>query len=211
MLPLTVGYVPFALAIGSAAADSGEPLAGWAGSLLIFGGSAHLGALQTLGRAGPLAAVLTGLAINTRLALYSVSLGRSWADQPRWFRWGAAALIVDPTWAVAERHAATCTDAESRRGFFLGAALTLAVLWCTAIAVGAALGARLDWARLPVVVPLVLAGNVAPALRAPRTLRVALAAAAIALLTTGWPPGTGMVAAIGAGCLAGFERGGSTG
>ena len=68
MLPLLAAYVPFALVIGSVAADHGRPLAGWAGSWLIFGGSAHLAALRTLDQAGPVAAILTGLLVNARLA-----------------------------------------------------------------------------------------------------------------------------------------------
>ena len=74
--------MPFALVIGSAAADHGTPLAGWAGSWLIFGGSAHLAAIRTLDDAGAVAAILTGLLINARLLVYSASLARRWAGQP---------------------------------------------------------------------------------------------------------------------------------
>ena len=83
----------------------GAPLAGWAGSWLIFGGSAHLAAIRTLDQAGAVAAILTGLLINARLLVYSASLARRWRGQPRWFRVAAAGLIIDPTWAAAERHA----------------------------------------------------------------------------------------------------------
>ena len=41
--------------------------------------------------AGP--AILTGLLVNARLALYSTSLARHWASQPRWFKLAAAALL----------------------------------------------------------------------------------------------------------------------
>ena len=105
MLPLLASYIPFALVIGSTAADHGAALAGWAGSFLIFGGSAHLAALRTLDQAGPLAAILTGLLVNARLLVYSTSLARRWPEQPGWFRVVAAGLIIDPTWAAAERHA----------------------------------------------------------------------------------------------------------
>ena len=42
MVPFVLGYAPFALVIGAAVAKSGDPLAGWSGSWLIYGGSAHL-------------------------------------------------------------------------------------------------------------------------------------------------------------------------
>ena len=83
----------------------GSPLAGWAGSWLIYGGSAHLATIRTLDEAGAVAAILTGLLINARLLVYSASLARRWREQPRWFRVVAAGLIIDPTWAAAERHA----------------------------------------------------------------------------------------------------------
>src|SRR3954469_180799 len=96
MLPLLTGYVPFALVIGSVCAQHGAPLAGWTGSLLIFGGSAHLAAIRTLDSSGVAAAIFTGLLINARLMVYSASLARRWAGQPRWFRIAAAGLIIDP-------------------------------------------------------------------------------------------------------------------
>ncbi len=129
------------------AADHGAPVAGWAGSWLIYGGSAHLAALQTLDQSGAAAAILTGLLVNARLVVYSAALARRWPDQPRWFRFAAAGLIIDPTWAVAERHAESSADPAAQRRYFLAAGLTLGVGWSAAIAAGALLGARLDGRR----------------------------------------------------------------
>src|SRR5690348_16065464 len=42
MLPLLVGFVPFALVVGSVATEHGGPFAAFAGGWLIFGGSAQL-------------------------------------------------------------------------------------------------------------------------------------------------------------------------
>ena len=124
MLPMIVAYAPFALVIGAAVAQHGAPLAGWAGSWLIFGGSAHLATIRTLDDAGAGIAILTGLLINSRLVVYSASLARRWPEQPMWFRVAAAALIIDPTWAAAERHADQCTDVVQQRRYFLAAGLT---------------------------------------------------------------------------------------
>jgi predicted branched-subunit amino acid permease len=203
MLPLLVGYVPFALVIGSTVADHPQPLAGWAGSWIIFGGSAHLAAIRTLDEAGAVAAILTALLIHARLVVYSTSMARHWAGQPRWFRLTAAALIIDPTWAVAEQHAATSTDARERRHFFLGAALTLGAGWSAAMAAGVLLGARLDWLDLQVAVPLCLIALIGGSLRAGGTRLVIAASALTAFLTSGWPSGTGLLAAVAVGCLVG--------
>ena len=203
MLPLIPGYIPFALVIGSVAADHGAPLAGWAGSWLIYGGSAHLTAIRTLDQAGPIAAILTGVLINARLVVYSASLGRHWVDQPRWFRVAAAGLIVDPTWAVTQPYAARTTDSGDQRRYFLAAGLTLGVVWSAAIGVGALMGARLDGINLEIAVPLCLLGLVGARLREAGTRSVVAVAAAVAVLTSNWPAGTGVLAAVVAGCAAG--------
>jgi predicted branched-subunit amino acid permease len=203
MLPLVAGFIPFALVVGSVATEHGGPFAAWAGGWLIFGGSAQLATVNTL-HAGSIAAILTGLLVNARLLVYSASLGRRWADQPRWFRVAAAALIIDPTWAIADAHAERCTDRREQRGYFFGAALTLGVVWTTAIGVGAVIGARLDAIDLSIVVPLCLLALLGAGVRARGARAVIVAAAAVALLTTSWPSGTGLLAAVVAGVLVGI-------
>jgi predicted branched-subunit amino acid permease len=203
MLPMLAGYMPFALVIGSAAADRGTPLAGWAGSWLILGGSAHLATMRTLDEAGVAAAIFTGLLVNARLLVYSASLARRWGEQPGWFRFAAAGLIIDPTWVVADRHAGETVDLAEHRRYFLGAGLTLAAGWSGGMAVGAVLGARLDWLDLQIAVPLCLLALVGTGLRRSGTRLVIVVAGVVALLTASWPSGTGLLAAIAAGSLAG--------
>jgi predicted branched-subunit amino acid permease len=206
MLPLLVAYVPFALVIGSAVADHGSPIAGWSGSWLIYGGSAHLAVMRTLDDAGAAAAILTGLLVNARLVVYSTSFARRWREQPRWFRVAAAGLIIDPTWAAAERYAEQCPDPREQRHFFLAAGLTLGAGWSVAIAAGAFMGARVDWLDLEIVIPLCLLGLVGPGLRAAGARSVIVVAAAVALLTASWPAGTGLLVAVVAGCAAGLAN-----
>jgi len=206
MLPLLVAYLPFALVIGSIVARHGSKLAGWSGSWLIYGGSAHVAAIQTLDAAGAVAAILTGLLVNARLLVYSTSLARRWKGQPRWFRLAAAGLIIDPTWAAAERHADDCPDPAEQRRYFIAAGLTLGAGWSAAIGAGAVFGARLDGLNLQIAIPLCLLSLIGPGLRAPDSRAVIVAAAATALLTSDWPSGTGLLAAVLAGAAAGLAR-----
>ncbi len=206
MLPLLASYIPFALVIGSAAEEHGAALAGWAGSFLIFGGSAHLAALRTLDQAGPLAAILTGLLVNARLLVYSTSLARRWPEQPRWFRVAAAGLIIDPTWVAAEQHAGQCTDLRQQRHYFLAAGVTLAAGWSGAMAVGACMGDRLDWLDLQIFIPLCLLGLVGAGFRTAGARSVTVVAASVALVTASWPAGSGLLAAIVAGCATGLAK-----
>jgi predicted branched-subunit amino acid permease len=203
MLPLAAGYVPFALVIGAAVAARGAALAGWAGSWLIYGGSAHLTALRTLDKAGPVVAILTGLVVNARLIVYSASLARRWQGQPRWFRFAAAGLIIDPTWAAGERHADQTADLAAQRRYFLAAGITLGTVWSGAIAAGALVGARLDWLDVDIVIPLCLIAFVGGGLRAAAERRVIVAAATTAVLTRDFPAGTGLPTAIAVGVAVG--------
>jgi predicted branched-subunit amino acid permease len=209
MAPFVVGFAPFALVIGSAVARHGDRLAGWSGSWLVYGGSAHQATLRALDGSGLLVAVLTGALVNARLLIYSASLATRWSDQPTWFRLVAAPLIIDPTWAVASgRDPAASRRAERR--FFLAAGVTLGVGWSAMIGVGAVLGARLDGGHLAVAVPLCLAALVGPHLRASDTRVVCVVAGAVAAVFAHLPAGTALLVAVAAGCVAGAvaDRGG---
>jgi branched chain amino acid efflux pump len=202
MVPFVVGYAPFALVIGAAVGDSADPVAGWSGSWLIYGGSAHLAVLRSLD-AGLLVAVAGGLLINARLLAYSASLAQRWRDQPRWFRIVAAAMVIDPTWVAAERHAATGASEAAQRRFFLTAGVVMGAGWSALIAVGAVAGGRLDALPLEVVVPLCLATMVGPMLRDRGGRAAVIAAASVATLGSRLPTGAVLLAAIAAGALAG--------
>ncbi len=202
MLPLIAAYFPFALVVGNAVGEHGDRLAGWSGSWLIYGGSAHLTAIRTLEEAGATAAILAALLLNARLLLYSTALARAWVGQPRWFRLVAAGFIIDPTWAVAERHAARCTDLPTQRRFFLAAGLTLGTGWSLGIALGAVAGGRVTWLDLDIVVPLCMLALVTDRLRR-RNWQVVAASATAALMTGGWSPAAALPVVIVVGCASG--------
>jgi predicted branched-subunit amino acid permease len=201
--PLFLGYAPYALVIGSAVAAHGDPLAGWSGSWLIYGGSAHLSALRTLEQSGVVLAIVTSLLVNARLLVYSASMAAHWRHQPRWFRIVGGALLIDPTWALAEQRATQPGSDRARRAHHLGAAITLGIGWSGLIALGAVAGNLLGGAGLEVTVPLCLVTMIAPKLRQADSLAVVVVAIAVAFAARGFPPGTGTLAAIAAGCLAG--------
>ena len=208
MLPLLLGYLPFALLIGVAAGGSTDPVAAWAGALLIFGGSAHLSVIEMVGNgSGVAAAVGTGLLINARLAVYSASLMSLWRGAPLRQRLLAAAVVVDPMWQVASQRMARPGTPEERRAFFAGAAATLAGGWSVSIGAGILLGARQDAPTLfDFCTPLCLMAIVAPHLRTSAGARCVAAAGGVAVLTSSWPSGTGLLAAMAAGATAGTWR-----
>lgn len=196
MLPFVVAYQPFALIVGATAADLGAPVAGWAGSWLVYAGSAQLAAMRLARSDGALVAVVTALLVNLRLAVYSASLAQRWRGQPRWFRVVAAPLIIDPTWAAAMAEVDGSTDGRAERRFFLAAGSVLGAGWSAGIAAGALLGATLHGLDLRIVVPLCLIGLLGDSLRDRRSRGCLLAAAVIAVAGTNLPAGTGLLAAV---------------
>ncbi len=206
-VPLLVGYAPFALVVGSAIASHAEPVAGWVGIWTVISGSALLSTLQALDAGAALVAAFTGLLVNARLALYSASMRSSWAAQPRWFRLVGALLLIDPSWAIAERRARAPGSDADRRAHYLGAAVTLLVGWATMITVGVLVGASGGpVADLGVAVPLCLVVLIAPRLRDPSGRWTVVAAAGVTVVALGWPSGAGMLLAIACGAGIGAAR-----
>ena len=203
VLPFVAGLAPFAAVIGATAAAHGDVVAGWTGSWLIYGGSAHLATLRTLDEGTVVLAVVTGLLINARLLVYSAGLALQWRDQPLWFRLAGAAMVVDPTFVVAEAGRARRISLAAERRFFLSAGLALGAGWSFFMAVGAIAGDHLAASHLEVAVPLCLVPLVAPRLRDAGSRAVVAAAAVVALATSGWSAGTGVLAAIAVGCAVG--------
>ena len=85
--------------------------------------------------------------------------------------------IIDPTWALAERHAERGTSAADQRQYFLGAGLVLGLAWSGLIALGAIAGSRLSTIDLEIVVPLCLVGLVGSSVRHAASHAAVIAAA----------------------------------
>jgi predicted branched-subunit amino acid permease len=168
-VPLMAGLAPFGLAVGAAVSRSPDPVAAWAGTLLIYSGSAQLGLLQALGDGTPVwSAVLVAVLINARLVVYSATLAPLWsAAGLRWKVLGAA-TIVEPTYAVAEQRRAAGGGRDGALAHYAGAAATVTAGWLTVVSVGAVLGRVWTAAdALAVAVPLCLVVLVVPHLKQP--------------------------------------------
>jgi predicted branched-subunit amino acid permease len=205
MAPMLVGVAPLALVLGAAIAAHTDPAAAWAGIWPIFGGSAHLGVLRVVDQgAGAPLAIATGILVHARLGVYSVSLAPGWRDQPAWFRFVAAGLLIDPTWAVAEQRSSRPGSARQQRHHYLGAGVTLAVGWTLMVTAGMLVGHRLGGLiGLDLAAPLCMVALVVPRLVRWSDVRVAAAAGAAVVLADGWPTGTGLMLAIGVGVAVG--------
>ena len=103
MLPVIIGYIPFALALGAALTSTRvDPFIAWCSSWLMLAGAAQIAAVQLLDAgAGAFVVIATGLIINARLLLYSADLARHTADWPTPWRWIAPYFLTDPAYALA--------------------------------------------------------------------------------------------------------------
>jgi predicted branched-subunit amino acid permease len=116
----------------------------------------------------------------------------------------AAALLIEPTWALAEERSSRPGSAADHRRYYLGAALTLGVGWATMVTAGMVVGHRFGGAfGLDLAVPLCLVALLGPRLGRRSDARVVATAGLVAAMTAGWPPGTGLLLPIGAGIAAG--------
>ena len=205
MVPMVAGLAPFAFVLGSAIAEHAAPAAGWAGIWPIFSGSAHLTVLHVIDEGGGATlAIASGLLVNARLGVYSASLATRWRGQPSWFRFVAAALLTDPTWALAEQRSNRPGSATDHRRYYLAAALTLGVGWVMMVTAGMMVGHRFGGAMgLDLAVPLCLVALVGPRLGQWSNVSVAATAGLVAATTAGLPPGTGLMLAIAAGVAVG--------
>lgn len=205
MLPLLLGYAPFALIVGAAAAEFSNPTAGWAGIWAIFAGSTQLAVMQLTDAGTALPVVIaTGLVINARLVVYSTAFGARWHAESRLFRIVAAAAVIDPTWAVAmARYERPESDADTRT-FFVGTAITLWFGWAALVTTGMVAGAVIPPdLGVEVVIPVCLAALAAPALSTRAGWATVGVAATAALFAGMLPAGTGFLAAVVAGTVAG--------
>ncbi|MEV5382483.1 AzlC family ABC transporter permease [Streptomyces sp. NPDC052721] len=153
-------------------------------SLVVYAGSAQFSAVGVLlAGGGPVAAVATGLLLNTRTAAFSLAVAEIIGSN-RATRFLGAHLVTDETVAFA---LAQSDPVRQRRAFWISG-LGLFAVWNTGVVAGGLAGSALgDTARygLDAAFPAVLVALVLPALRADATVRrCALLGAALALAVT---------------------------
>lgn len=198
--PFVVVIIPFGALFGVAAADAGWSLTqSLSMSVLVIAGASQFTALQLLGDGAPLAIViLTALAVNLRLAMYSASLAPLIGAQPFWKRALVAYVLVDQTYGVAVANAETgppMTQGE-RVAHFFGATVAICPWWYAASIFGALAGTAIPgWLALDFAVPITFIALFAPMLRSLPHLAAAFVSVAMALALAFVPYNLGLLIA----------------
>ena len=196
--PFVLVAAPFGALFGIAAAAAGLDLAQVMGfSVVVIAGAAQLTALQLMLDQAPVAIVLlSAIAVNLRMAMYSASLAPYLGAAPLWQRALVAYMNVDQTYAVSvlRYEADPAMPLPARVAYFLGACLPVVPVWYASTLAGALLGTSVpdDWG-LDFAVPIAFLAIVAPALRT--LAHVAAAAVSIVLATAlaGLPFNLGLI------------------
>lgn len=206
--PFTLVVAPFGLVFGVVASEAGLALSQTiAFSVIIMAGAAQFAALQLMVDNAPiLVVVLTGLAVNLRMAMYSAALTPYFGALPLGRRLLVAYGLVDQTYATAAIEFANrpaLTHAE-RLAYFAGCAVLTFPVWWGSTVVGATLGVALppEFA-LDFAVPITFLAIIAPLLRSLAHVAAAAVSIALALALFWMPFNTGLLVAALAAMLTG--------
>lgn len=178
-------------------------------SATVFAGAAQFTALQLLQEETPtLIVLISALAVNLRVAMYSASLTPFLGAAPLWQRACAAYLIVDQSYAcsVVQFEKEPKMNVPQRMAYFTGSVTPITPLWILATFVGAMLGAQIpeSWA-LDFALPITFLAMIGPMMRTLAHVIAALVAIVVALLTVGVPYNLGLLIAGAAGMIAGAQ------
>ena len=206
-MPFMVVVAPFGLLFDTVGTDAGlSTLEVMAFSVLVIAGASQFAALQLLIDQAPVAvAILTGLAVNLRMAMYSASLMPYLAGVALRWRALAAYLMVDQVYALSvQRFMLTNWSPGERLAYYLGCATPVVPFWYLGSWVGAEAGQRVpDALALDFAVPITFIAMVAPMLMTAPAVVSAIVAVAVSLLSAGLPFDLGIIVGGIAGTTAG--------
>ena len=208
--PFILVIIPFASLFGVLATEAGlSVVETMAFSIVVIAGAAQFTALQLMQENAPTVIVLiSALAVNLRMAMYSASLTPYIGAAPLWQRALCAYLTVDQSYVVGVSKFEREPDmtVPARVAYFLGAVTPIVPLWYAFTYIGAVLGAQIpeSWA-LDFAIPITFLAMIAPMFRTMAHVIAALVAVVVALLAAGVPYSLGLIIAGIAGMMAGAQ------
>ncbi len=204
---LTPSYIPFGLVCGVAAVQAGlGELGAIALAAFAFAGSSQAVLTQFIASGAPLAiAILSGLVVNLRMAVYSAAISQRISNTTRRERVLWAAFLVDQTFLFDEQRHARGLFKAHPLAFFLGCSAILWPTWIATNTAGAFLGAKLPptW-QLEFTIPLSFIAMVVPLLKSSGQTGAAIAGGAAGALLFALPLKLGLIAACFIGAMVGL-------
>ena len=207
-LPFVVVVMPFSVLFGVVARDAGlDVLQAMSMAVLVIAGAAQFTALALLQEQAPvLVALLAALAVNLRMAMYSVALVPHLGHAPLGLRAAMAYLMVDQAYALAYKRfeEPPAMSPSEKVAYYFGCMSLIAPLWYLGCLAGI-LGGRAIPPELSLdfAVPVCFIALTAPMLRTLPHAVAAFASALGAILFAGLPWNLGLVAAALVAMMAG--------
>ncbi len=190
--PFILVIAPFGLLFGVVATEAGfNLLETMAMTVLVIAGAAQFAAVQLLADNAPvLVIVLTGLAINLRMAMYSASLTPHLGKAPFWQRGFIAYFMVDQAYGVSivKYEAEPDMTLAQKVAYYFGVISPIAPMWYGFTLLGALAGSAIpDEYALDFAIPITFLAMVAPALRSLPHVAAAIVSVVVALALS-WMP-----------------------
>ncbi len=152
--------------------------------------------------------LISALAVNLRVAMYSAALTPYLGRAPPWQRACAAYLLVDQSYALSHGkfEAETKLSVPQRMAYYFGTCTLVMITWFGCSYLGAALGTALPQ-NLPLdfALPIAFLSMVAPMMRTVPHLIAAAVALVISLVAVNIPYSLGLIVAGLAGMMAGAQ------
>ncbi len=208
--PFVLVVAPFAMVFGVIATEAGLSIAEtMVFTISVFAGAAQLTSLQLLQENAPaVIALVSGLAVNLRMAMYSASLTPHLGAAPLWKRALISYLTVDQSYAlsVAKFDERTDWDLPRKTAYFFGTCSPILPVWVSMTLIGALIGERIPpEAALDFAVPIAFLAIIGPMLRTPAHLVTALVASLGSVLFTWVPYNMGVIIAASIAMMAGAQ------
>ena len=209
-LPFLLVIVPFGVLFGVAGNEAGLSLVEVMGfSILVIAGASQFTALQLMNDHAPtILVILTALAVNLRMAMYSASLAPHLGQAGRWQRALIAYFMIDQSYVVSAQdyERAPRQSLRQKLAFYAGVCTPLCPTWYVATLAGALAGKAIPPAfALDFAVPVTFLAMIAPMLRSVPHLVAAAVSIVVALLLAVLPAGLGLLVAAVAAMVAGAQ------
>ncbi|AOZ68378.1 branched-chain amino acid transporter AzlC [Rhodobacter xanthinilyticus] len=207
-LPFLLVIVPFGVLFGVAGTEAGLNLAEVMGfSILVIAGASQFTAVQLMSDHAPVILVLlTSLAVNLRMAMYSASLAPHLGAASRWHKSLVAYFMVDQAYAmaIADYERAPEQSLAEKLAYYAGVCTPICPQWYVSTLAGAVLGAAIPAEfALDFAAPITFLAMLGPALRSFAHVAAAAVSVGVALALAFLPSGLGLliaaVAAMGTG------------
>lgn len=199
-IPFVLVIIPFGTLFGVVSADAGlDILTTVSFSMIVIAGAAQFTALSLMENQAPtLIVILTGLAVNMRMAMYSAAMAPFLGPAKLWHRVLMAYGMLDQSFALSDQafHKHPDWPVAARVGYFAGTTIIIAPLWVACTYMGALVGTAIpDWLALDFAIPITFIALFAPVLRTKAHVAAALTSIVAALLLGFMPHGTGLLLA----------------